>query len=567
MISNSEDIRKARRKRQNNSTCRFGNYRVRYLVYELSAHGFSFLCPKDSCLFNRGVILDRIIIANAEGLVIIAASGAVVHVTEFDFLSMRIGGFFTKKTLDRTIPGKIRVPRHTPKVRLNALLSVTQNGDECRLSGFIKDFTASTARMGFTESQPAGVDVGNETTIVIDADNKVLFDGQANIIRKKDDGSEIIIRFSDQLLDVSRVETASDALQNRSIISSALEPLKNYDAVTENFKALVCDWRMYMDRLKRALDQEDCKNIYRLPSEQVFFLRGIEEEIFETLRNYISRLNSMVDNIPQEESAIFKEYFRENLRPVFRATPIIASIIDKDCGYAGGFETIKQFFQNPYSGNSLFAKLMNRFLCSLDAVTAHQDRIRFLYDEICSSYRANEKEFFFLSLGSGPAEEVLRFVEKNRFEKPVQATLVDADAYTLADFSERLQYLPKENFTTELININLWDIVRKRKSNPVKRKYSFAYCAGLFDYFEEGVCKRLVRFLINHTLPGGTIIITNVHKKNSTRQFMDYCGIWEIIHRDEEEMEALVPPEYKTELYSDKNHANIYFKIHISHVE
>lgn len=566
-MSNSEETRKARRKRQDNSTCRFDNDEVRYPVYEFSAHGFSFLCPKNSCPFKRGVMLDRIAIANAEDVEIISASGTVVHVTELDFLNMRIGVLYAKKTLDRTMTGKIRVPRHVPKVRLDALLSVAHDSGERQLSGSVVDFTASTARIGFDEGLPVEVQVGDEVTIAINADNKVLFDGQADIVRKRNDGAEIIISFSDRLLDVSHIETVSDALQNRMVVSSALEPLKNFDAVSEKYKALISDWRMYMYRLKRVLDQEESKGLYRLPSEQELFLQGIEEKIFADMRNYVFRLNSIADNITENESIAYKEYFRENLRPVYRASPLISSIIDKDFGYAGDFETIKYFFQNPYSGDSLLGKLINKFICSMEAVTAHQDRIRFLHDELSSLNRNAEKGFSFLSLGSGPAEEVLRFVEENTFEKPVQAALVDMDAFALADFSEQFQYLPKENFTVDLININLLNIIKKKESSPVKGKYDFTYCAGLFDYFDQGICKRFVRYLINRTLPGGAVIITNVHKNNFSQHFMDYGGGWEIIHRDEKEMAALVPPEYRTELYSDEKHTNIYLKIHISDVE
>lgn len=70
--------------------------------------------------------------------------------------------------------------------------------------------------------------------------------------------------------------------------------------------------------------------------------------------------------------------------------------------------------------------------------------------------------------------------------------------------------------------------------------------------------------MINQTRKGGAIIITNVHKNNSMRHFMDYCGGWEIIHRDEEEMKALVPPEHPIEIHYDRTRANVFLKAFIS---
>jgi extracellular factor (EF) 3-hydroxypalmitic acid methyl ester biosynthesis protein len=198
-----------------------------------------------------------------------------------------------------------------------------------------------------------------------------------------------------------------------------------------------------------------------------------------------------------------------------------------------------------------------------DAVTAHQERIQFLYEEICRNYKSSKGEFSFLAFGSGPAEEVIRFVKNNSLQKTVNATLLDMDAFALADFSERLQYMPRKNFEVELINFNILNILRDQEKNPIKKNYSLTYCAGLFDYFKKTICKRLVRFFINHTEPGGSIIITNVHKNSSTRYFMDYAGGWEIIHRNDQEMEELIPPGYSFERYSDKKKANVFLKINL----
>jgi hypothetical protein len=72
-----------------------------------------------------------------------------------------------------------------------------------------------------------------------------------------------------------------------------------------------------------------------------------------------------------------------------------------------------------------------------------------------------------------------------------------------------------------------------------------------------------MRVLLAHTLPGGTVVVTNVHKDNSTRYFMDYGGGWELIHRDEREMEELVPSGHNIKTYFDKARANIYMKISV----
>jgi len=511
-----EDIRNARRKIQNNITCRFDDNPLKFPVFELSSQGFSFLCQRDSCFFKRGAILDRISVLNGEELEIIKASGTIVHTVDFGYDKVRIGVFFNKKTMDRALKGKIRIPRHLPNIQLNAEVKGT-----------------------------------------------VLFDGSAYVLRIKDDKSEIIVHFSNQMFDISRVESTSKAFHNRERIHSAIVSLNDYKNINNDFKALVCDWRLYLNHLKKTLDQEERIHLFSSETEKEQFLQGIEDKILTQMTNFISSLNFLAEKVPDTEHLIYKKYFRENLLSLLRTSPLASSIYDKDKGYPGDYETIKQFFQNPYSGNSLFDKMMNKFLCVSDAVSAHQERINFLYEQLCLNYKKNKKEFTFLAFGSGPAEEVIRFVKNNSFEKPVHATLLDMDAFALADFSERLQYIPGENFKIELINFNILNILRHQESNPIKKKYSFIYCAGLFDYFRKTICKRMVQFLINHAEPGGSIIITNVHKNSTTRYFMDYAGGWEITHRNDLEMKELIPPGYSFKKYSDQKKANIFLKINI----
>ncbi len=563
MSEKVEDIRHARRKEHHSISCCFDGESKSFKVYELSAYGFSFLCSKDSPLFRRGVMLDEISIHNSEGVEIILASGKIVHATEFDFETNRFGVHYTKKVLDRTITGKVRVPRHVPEFILNAFLNLPDDKNGWRYTGYVKDFTATTARIGFENSYPIDMKIGDDVFMSIYAGSDELVYSKAQVVRKREDGTEIIIRLNDQLIDIARIKTVTTAFQNKKIISSAINSLHSYDNVSDSYKALVADWRLYFQRLKRVLDQEENKKNYRFRNEEEYFIQGIEDEIFEDLRSFVTRLNSFGDSLSKLDSIAYKQYFKENIGPYLRCSPLIASIIDKDLGYAGDFETIKQFFQNPYCGDTLFGKLLNKFICSLEAVTAHQDRIRFLFNELNTTYNTLNDEFSFMSLGSGPAEEVLRFVSSNDFNKNVHATLLDMDSYALADFSDRMQYLPKDNFIINLINIDIMNIIRRTENDPVSDKHSITYCAGLFDYFGKKICQKLIRYLISHTKPGGKIIVTNVHENNIARHFMNYGGGWEIIHRNEEDMKNLIPDGYDFELFSDDKDTNLYVVISV----
>ena len=563
MVDHFEEIRKARRKSIKRTRCRFENSIESYPVYDLSVKGFSFLCEKDKCFFDKDFQLNTIVFFDAEGQKIIEASGTVVYAKEFEPNTMKVGASFVKNRVVHSILGKIRAPRYVPTVQMDAVIGGLEAGVNNTFKGFVVDYTPTSVRLTFPYRRPDNVEPGDSVQLTIESIGNILLDDFASIVRKKSDGSELILQFSNQFLDVPHIETISETVRDREEIQSFLNTLTEYDDVTDDFKALVSDWRMYLTRLRQRLDAENLKRRYREHHEQVHFLKGLETAVMEDMYGYIKRLNNIADNLDKTRSLVFKRYFRENMEPFLRTSPFVASVIDKDRGYAGNFEVIKQFFDDPYRGDTLFAKMINRLTLSLDAVTAHQDRINFLYDTLVSMYQKSNGPFSIFVLGSGPGEEILRFVDHVRFtpEKPVKAALLDMDGFALVDFKDHIQYLDARYFELITLNNNLLNIIAGRRKDPVESRFSLTYCAGMFDYFPQKVCSRIIRYMMQHTRPGGVIIVTNVHKQCFSRAFMDYGGEWELILRDEQDMIDMVPESLTYEILRDEKGANLYMKI------
>lgn len=560
-----EEIRKARRKSVKHTICQFENSTEKYQVYDLSVKGFSFLCTRGECFFDKDLQLNNIVFRDSEGKKIIEASGTVVYAKAIDPSTMKIGASFVKNRIVHSVLGKIRAPRYIPSIRMNAKVQLKDDPSIPPISGLIVDYTPTATRIAFQGRLPIEIELGDMVHLKIESKGNILLDDMANIIRKKEDASELILQFSRKYLDIPYIKTISDAIIDQKETLAFLEELSPYESIAAPFKALVSDWRMYLSRLKQKLDGENMKNSYQEEHEQVYFLKGIEEDIGERMTTFIRRLNELTDPIGKPENLSYKKYFRENMAPFLRFSPFVASVIDKDRGYAGNYEIIKQLFDNPYRGETLFAKLINRLTLDLDAVSAHQDRIHFLHETISERYGKSEGPFSLYALGSGPGEEILRFVEKTPFseEKPLTATLLDMDAFALIDFKDHIQYLDLSNVELLTLNRNLLNILAGRETDPIEGRFSLTYCAGMFDYFSQKVCKRIVEYMVEHTLPGGALIVTNVHKNCFSRAFMDYGGEWELILRDENEMIDLAPPGMAYEIFCDEKRANIYLKIQI----
>jgi extracellular factor (EF) 3-hydroxypalmitic acid methyl ester biosynthesis protein len=71
--------------------------------------------------------------------------------------------------------------------------------------------------------------------------------------------------------------------------------------------------------------------------------------------------------------------------------------------------------------------------------------------------------------------------------------------------------------------------------------YDFVYCAGLFDYMSDRICKRLMNIFYDLLAPGGLLVATNVDASKPFRHSMEFILEWHLICRNQEQLAALNP--------------------------
>jgi extracellular factor (EF) 3-hydroxypalmitic acid methyl ester biosynthesis protein len=71
-------------------------------------------------------------------------------------------------------------------------------------------------------------------------------------------------------------------------------------------------------------------------------------------------------------------------------------------------------------------------------------------------------------------------------------------------------------------------------------QYDLVYCAGLFDYLQDKVCRKLMTIFYEMLAPGGLLLVTNVDVHPS-RAEMECFLEWHLIHRNTQRMAELVP--------------------------
>ena len=532
--------------------CLFDDTDSKFPLVEISASGFSFACDRDDSRFKVNADLGDISIVNSEAREIIHAEGVIRHRSQFDERRDRIGVSFESKRFDNTITGRVRLPRHRPSLDLGVTLTVNESVSY----GTVVDYNVRSARLEMAENFTG--DVGIQIRAAIGSGARRLYDGQAVVIRCENEGRLVVVEFTDNLLELRSVFVTEKAIFTNNIISEKAAAADEFSVLNADYRALVLDWSMYFEMVQSEVDREEAKGHLKLADDQKQFVEELLPSFNERMRQFVSRLNDLVPDLEPELLPLYKRLLHERLERYIRSSAIGAAILDKLHGYLGDYETVKLFFSEPCDGPTLFSKLMNSFVHLLEPVKAHVARIAYVYEQIVSSYQDSEQTFRLLSLGSGPAEEVLRFLREVEIDRPVHITLIDQDAHALADFYERVQPWLKPNVEIELLNHNIFHILVGKAPELHPDGYDIAYCAGMLDYFKDRICRIFVEFLIGATRVGGRYLYTNVHSRNFVRYFMDYAGDWVLFHRDEEETLKLAPSDSACEVLTESTGTNIF---------
>jgi extracellular factor (EF) 3-hydroxypalmitic acid methyl ester biosynthesis protein len=101
----------------------------------------------------------------------------------------------------------------------------------------------------------------------------------------------------------------------------------------------------------------------------------------------------------------------------------------------------------------------------------------------------------------------------------------------------------------------------KETDEFTKNHYDVVYCAGLFDYLSDRICKRLTAIFYDLLAPEGLMITTNVHASNPSRKCMEVMLDGHLVYRNDETFSSLNPdqlPDGVSSLDHDSTGVNVF---------
>ena len=121
------------------------------------------------------------------------------------------------------------------------------------------------------------------------------------------------------------------------------------------------------------------------------------------------------------------------------------------------------------------------------------------------------------NLGCGPAQEVQNFLSTDPISDETDLLLLDFNDETLINTTRVLEDLRTRHRRRTGLKLEKKSVhqILKEAGRPVagaREGYDLVYCAGLFDYLSDRICRRLLEIFYSMVAPGGLLVATNVFR-------------------------------------------------------
>jgi hypothetical protein len=244
----------------------------------------------------------------------------------------------------------------------------------------------------------------------------------------------------------------------------------------------------------------------------------------------LNRLNGMSLEVPEqrrelmghlyktcwEERDIGKVQYRSRYRPL---------------GYPGDHLIIDWIYTQRVASTGE-GKLWDEFYHRQAAPQAVRNRKTFFCETFLKLLNEYSGSLSVLNIASGPCRDIAEALEKvNTKTGDILFHCVDMDKNAIA-YAKVLLNGASAKATFK------WEAANAFKLRPAQ-KYDLVWSAGLFDYLEDRYAIALLARMWKWTKDGGSVIVGNFHPRNPSRNYMEWCGDWFLIHRTEPEMVLL----------------------------
>lgn len=413
----------------------------------------------------------------------------------------------------------------------------------------------------------------------INLGDRCVYSGRAVVSNLVNTGIMVLceVTLDEGWLDVDIFSPIAHPSQLRDEFEAFMAHWRKTQAILPQFKLAVADFGTLLTDLRRWLEQVEL-GVRSEPTgvradleRQV--LTELEKGILPEVFGWMDQFDTAADAIEEDARPAHRAYARRLIHPLVMCAPFVYRTYQKPLGYAGDYEMVNMILRDPHEGSSMFAKLINVVFLQNPPAEAHRNRIKYLHEHLkVETARVSSlgRRARVLSMGCGPAREVQLFLGEDELSNRADFALLDFNPDTIAYTRQILSSIQQQHHRQSEVTLYEKSINQLLKEHgraslgKDRASYDFVFCAGLFDYVSDRVCRRLMDLFYELLAPGGLLIATNVHAAKSFRHSMDYLLEWHLIYRNHEQMLQLTPTRANREhaiVLSDPTGVNLFLEI------
>lgn len=386
--------------------------------------------------------------------------------------------------------------------------------------------------------------------------DRIMYSGRAVISNVVNTGIMLVCEatLDDSWLDVDLFSSVTTPNRLREEFGQFITEWHKIGKILPTFKAAVADLQTMLMDLRRWLEQVELgirsePNGDRSAIERTV-IAELEDPILPTVGSWFAKFDEISDSVEEELRPVHRAFAKRLLHPLVLCSPFVYRTYHKPLGYAGDYEMVNMILRDPYEGASLFAKIVNVCFLKNPPAEAHRNRIRYLtkrLEEETRRVHLTGRRAKILNLGCGPAKEIQDFMRQHDISDRAIFNLLDFNDETIDHASGLLREVRILHHRETELNFFKKSVhqILKEAARPgpemMPGTYDLVYCAGLFDYMSDRICKRLMNIFYDLLAPGGLLIATNVDASKPFRHSMELILEWHLICRNEAQFAALNP--------------------------
>lgn len=363
----------------------------------------------------------------------------------------------------------------------------------------------------------------------------------------------------------------------QSGFKSLLDRWASYYRILPEYKLVVSDMASYLHEFRFWLDQVELGLSKLSPIERMVAEREIASELSlpteETVGALFEKYELVASKLPEDTAAAHRVYCRRLIQPLVLSSPFALRAVKKPMGYAGDYELVDMILRDPHEGRSLYGKVLNHWFIKQPPAEAHRNRITYLTQKLVEEtarVKAFGRQARVFNIGCGPAQEIQRFFAESSLSNYVEFMLLDFNDETLSFAKKVLEEARIRNSRQakmEFARKSAGQLARMKDSkgdSSIQNQYDFVYCAGLFDYLSDSLCKQLTEVFYNMLRPGGLLVVTNVDSSNPIRHWLGDILEWHLIYRGHHELLAMCPASANPDwvrVVADATSTNIFLEV------